>query len=268
MKWRDTGVRSRQAAVAATAAALLAVCALCAACGGNAGAGTKSRQVSATKSAAPSATGTAATAAPSATEELPTTRAAGPPLPPAPPSPSALPVAPGAGRLKQTTAFPSTKSAVFKNAMHDLWLAVTTGQPRLALPAFFPEAAYAQVKAIADPQSDWQYRLWYDFTLDVAAAHALLGHGATLVRVIVPTEYAAWVYPGACYNSTGYWHFPGARVVYRQGSQLRSFGIASLISWRGDWYVIHFGAVLRSGGYGEVDEPAAGEGYPGPPGGC
>ena len=117
--------------------------------------------------------------------------------------------------------------------MHDLWLAVTTGQPRLALPAFFPEAAYAQVKAIADPQSDWQYRLWYDFTLDVAAAHALLGHGATLVRVIAPTEYAAWVYPGACYNSTGYWHLPGARVVYRQGSQLRSFGIASLFPGAG-----------------------------------
>ena len=71
-----------------------------------------------------------------------------------------------------------------------------------------------------------------------------------------------------CYNSTGYWHVPGARVVYRQGSQLRSFGIASLISWRGDWYVIHFGAVLRSGGYGEVDDPEPGEGYPGPPGGC
>jgi hypothetical protein len=152
--------------------------------------------------------------------------------------------------------------------MHDLWLAVTTGKPRLALPAFFPEAAYEQVKAIADPESDWQYRLWYDFTLDVAAAHALLGHGATLDKIIVPTEYAAWVYPGACYNSTGYWHAPGARVVYRQGSQLRSFGIASLISWRGNWYVIHFGAVLRGGDYGEVDDPTAGEGYPGPPGGC
>ena len=152
--------------------------------------------------------------------------------------------------------------------MHDLWLAVTTGKPSLALPAFFPEAAYVQVKAIAGPQSDWQYRLWYDFTLDVAAAHALLRHGATLVKVIVPAEYAAWVSPGACYNSTGYWHAPGARVVYRQGSQLRSFGIASLISWRGDWYVIHFGAVLRSGEYGEVDDPEAGEGYPGPPGGC
>lgn len=255
MRWRDTGIRR-------LGLGLTAVTVLLAGCSGGA-AHTLARPVSAT-SGGRSAT-SPGVAAPSATGELPTARAEGPPKPP---SPSALPVAPGAGRLRQTSASPSTKSVAFTNAMHDLWLAVTTGEPRLALPAFFPEAAYAQVKAIADPQSDWQYRLWYDFTLDVAAAHGLLGHGAELVRVIVPTEYAAWVYPGDCYNSVGYWHVPGARVVYRQGSRLRSFGIASLISWRGDWYVIHFGAVLRGGGYGEVDEPTDGTGIPGPPGGC
>jgi hypothetical protein len=239
----------------------------CVACSGSAGAGTKARPAGATTEAAPGATGAVAatTPGPSATGGgLHTT----PAPPPAPPPPSALPVAPGAGRLPQTPALPSTKSVAFSNAMHDLWLAVTTGKPRLALPAFFPEAAYAQVKAIANPQSDWQYRLWYDFTLDVAAAHDVVGRGAKLVRVIVPAQYAAWVYPGGCYNSVGYWHVPGARVVYRQGSQLRSFGIASLISWRGDWYVVHFGAVLRDGAYGEVDEPTDGTGVPGPPGGC
>ncbi len=257
MRWRDTGVRS-------LGLGLTAVTVLLAGCSGGA-AHTSTRPVSATSSGR-SATSPGAT--PSATGELPTARAEGPPLPPKPPPPSALPVAPGEGSRAQTNAFPSTTSVAFKNAMHDLWLAVTTGEPRLALPAFFPEAAYAQVKAIAYPQSDWQYRLWYDFTLDVAAAHGLVGHGATFIKVIVPTEYAAWVYPGGCYNSVGYWHVPGARVVYRQGGQLRSFGIASLISWRGDWYVIHFGAVLRGGGYGEVDEPTDGTGIPGPPGGC
>lgn len=177
-------------------------------------------------------------------------------------------MAPGAGRLKQTRAFPSTKTAAFGNAMHDLWLAATTGKPRFALPAFFPVTAYEQVKAIADPEGDWQHRLWHDFTLDVGAVHTLLGKNAKLVRVIVPTGYAAWVDPGACYNSIGYWHVPGARVVYRQDGQQRSFGIASLISWRGVWYVVHFGAVLRSVDSGVVDDPAAGTGTPGPPGGC
>jgi len=239
------------AAAVVTGALVLAGCVACAGPGGT------TRPVSATESGTPGASGTAAQGPP-ATQQPSATRAASSP----PPRP------PGAGRLTQTSAFPTVKSTAFRNAMHDLWLAVTTGQPRLALPAFFPEAAYAQVKAIASPQSDWQYRLWYDFTLDVAAAHQLVGRGAKFVKVIVANEDAAWVSPGYCYNSTGYWHLPGARVVYRQGSQLRSFGIASLISWRGDWYVIHFGAVLRSGAYGEVDDPEAGEGYPGPPGGC
>jgi hypothetical protein len=183
-------------------------------------------------------------------------------------SPASLPVAPGAGALPQTRAFPSTASAAFRHAMADLWLAVTTGNPRFGLPAFFPVAAYKQVKAIPYPAADWQDRLWYDFTLDVRAAHGLVGPGVHLVQVIVPADDAAWVSPGACYNSVGYWHVAGARVVYREHGQERSFGIASLISWRGVWYVVHFGAVTRSAVTGVVDHPAAGPGIPGPPGGC
>jgi hypothetical protein len=152
--------------------------------------------------------------------------------------------------------------------MTDLWLAVTTGKPRLGLPAFFPVAAYKQVKAISDPAADWQARLWHDFVLDVGAAHRLVTGQERLVRVIVPVSYATWVPPGACFNSIGYWHVPGARVVYREHGQLRSFGIASLISWRGVWYVVHFGAVLRGAVTGVVDAPSAGPGVPGPPGGC
>jgi len=160
--------------------------------------------------------------------------------------PSAVPVAPGAGALPQTRAFPRTDSAAFRNAMADLWLAVTTGNPRFGRPGFFPVAAYKQVKAEPYPVPDWQDRLWYDFVLDVRAAHRLLGSGARLDRIIVPKAYAAWVYPGACHNKIGYWHVPGARVVYREHGKERSFGIASLISWRGVWYVVHLGAVDRT----------------------
>ena len=62
--------------------------------------------------------------------------------------PTALPVAPGAGALPQTRAFPSTNSAVFHDAMQDVWLAVITGNARLALPAFFPRAAYQKLKVV------------------------------------------------------------------------------------------------------------------------
>jgi hypothetical protein len=155
--------------------------------------------------------------------------------------------------------------------MTDLWTAVRTGKPRYGRPAFFPLDAYRQVKAIPFPAADWHNRLYADFRLDVAAAHSLLGAAARkarLVRVIVPAAAASWITPGICDNSIGYWHVAGPRVVYRAGGRIRSFGIASLISWRGVWYVVHLGAVLRSSAAGVVDQPAAGTGVPGPPGGC
>jgi hypothetical protein len=260
MRWRDVGVRGPSPWAVAAVVVPLAAGFLLTSCSGGA-TSTPARPVSAKLSSTPPRT--RPSAAPSVTATTPSPRPK-----PRPAPPSALPVAPGAGRLEQTQAFPSTKTVAFRDATYDLWLAVTTGKPKFALPAFFPEAAYEKLKAIAYPESDWENRLWYDFTLDVSAAHNLVGKNAKLVQVIVPTEYAAWVYPGGCYNSIGYWHVPGARVLYREDGQLRSFGIASLISWRGDWYVVHFGAVLRSGGYGEVDDPTAGAGYPGPPGGC
>jgi hypothetical protein len=185
------------------------------------------------------------------------------------PEPAALPIAPpDAATLPQTRAFPSTTDTAFKNVIHDFWLAVTTGNPNYAQQAFFPEKAYEQVKAISDPDDDWRTRLWSEFTLDVAAVHPLVGENAKLLQVIVPTEYAIWIPPGACYNNIGYWHVPGSRVVYEQGGATRSFGITSFISWRGDWYLVHLGALSRPAPVGIVDDPQPGPGVPGPAGGC
>lgn len=185
-------------------------------------------------------------------------------------APTLIAVPPPPGRLHQTRAFPSARSRAFRGEMTDLWTAVVVGRPRLALQSFFPLTAYAQVKAIYDPAADWHGRLFAEFRRDIAAAHRLVGHGAArarLAHVIVPSA-AAWISPGTCENAVGYWHVGGARLVYRQHGRLRSFGIASLISWRGRWYVVHLGAVLRTGTQGVVDAPAAGPGVPGPAGGC
>jgi hypothetical protein len=155
--------------------------------------------------------------------------------------------------------------------MFDLWRAIRTGRAVDALPAFFPERAYMQLKAIADPAYDWTYRLLADFDLDIGAAHRYLGPGAKsakLLRVEVAASDVAWIPPGYCYNSVGYWHAPGNRIVYSENGQVRSIGIASLISWRGVWYVVHLGAVLRSSDTGIVDDPEPGPGLLGPPGGC
>ena len=155
--------------------------------------------------------------------------------------------------------------------MTALWRAIRGGAAAAGLPAFFPERAYVQVKAIADPESDYRGRLIGDYSLDIAAAHALLGgraRSARLIGVNVPQGYAHWVPPEACYNRVGYYEVPNARVVYREGGNVRSFGIASMISWRGVWYVVHLGAVTRESAGGEIDDPSEGTGESAPSSAC
>jgi hypothetical protein len=160
---------------------------------------------------------------------------------------------------------PASTDPQFAAEMQALWQGVVQGSVTPALPAFFPKTAYVQLKTgIGDPAGDWQNRLVADYGLDIGAAHALLGPDptqATFVSVSVPEQYAHWIPAGVCANGIGYYEVANSRVVYQVGGVTKSFGIASLISWRGEWYVVHFGAILRSGGGGEVDDPEAGAGY-------
>jgi len=193
------------------------------------------------------------------------------PSPSPSPSPSVIAIPPPPAGLPQTQALPSANTQVFNNEMTDLWTAIVTGNTSVAIQSFFPLSAYQQVKAISDPTADWNSRLVGDYVLDIQAAHSYLGVNAAnaqFVQVIVPSQYAAWINPGGCYNKVGYWHVPGSRLVYRVNGQLRSIGIASLISWRGQWYVVHLGAVVRNTTTGIVDDPSVGTGTTGPPGGC
>ena len=168
-----------------------------------------------------------------------------------------------AGALPQTGAYPSSSSPQFQAAMTDLFGAVAHGSPQTAAGAFFPEAAYVQLKSIQGAASDYQDRLVVEYDQDIAAATAELGTdaaSATLVSVQVPMQYAHWVPPGECENSVGYFEVANSRVVYALGGVTRSFGIASLISWRGEWYVVHLGAILRPGSGGVVLDPQTGPG--------
>lgn len=175
------------------------------------------------------------------------------------------------GVLPQTDAVPAPDTAHFDTAMAALWSGVVTGSLDAAMPAFFPESAYLQVKTVADPAADFEQRLVAEYAADLTAAHQLLGTGASnasLVSVQVPARYVHWVPPGVCANRVGYWEVGQSRLVYRSAGTVRSFGIASLISWRGEWYVVHLGAVLRSGTGGVVDDPEPGPGTSPPSSSC
>ncbi len=173
------------------------------------------------------------------------------------------PSGPPPGSLPQTHTFPSAATARFRTLMGELWEGVVHDSLRAALPAFFPKSAYVRLKAIYGAAADWDSRLVGDYRLDIGAAHALLGREPWLARLVgvrAVSGYGHWIEPGVCDNAIGYYELPNARVIYREGGRLHSFGIASLISWRGVWYVVHFGAILRSADTGMVDRPMLGSG--------
>jgi hypothetical protein len=144
------------------------------------------------------------------------------------------------GTLPQTTDRPSTGDPAFVARMALLWQAVVSGDARVALPAFFPEAAYLQVKAVSNPDADWHQRLVRLYDADIAGLHArVVGRAATLAGVAVPDAAATWVLPGAEYNKGSYWRVYGAVVHYLVDGRASTFVIQSLISWRGQWYVVH-----------------------------
>jgi len=172
-----------------------------------------------------------------------------------------------AGALPQTAALPSSASPQFQAAMQALFTSIVVGAPATASGAFFPQGAYVQLKDIDGALYDYQHRLLGDFGVDVMAAHAELGAGATganLTSVQVPMQYAHWVPAGECENGVGYFEVANSRVVYTEDGVTRSFGIASLMSWRGEWYVVHLGAILRPGSGGVVLDPEAGTGTSAP----
>jgi hypothetical protein len=152
-----------------------------------------------------------------------------------------------------------------------LWEGIVSNSSPVAMPAFFPQSAYEQLKTINGAASDYVNRLVGDYSLDISAAHNVLGtspSSAVLIGVDVPTQYSHWVPPGVCDNRLGYFEVANSRILYQLDGVTRSFGIASLISWRGVWYVVHLGAILRSAETGVVKDPEVGPGHSAPSSTC
>ncbi len=178
---------------------------------------------------------------------------------------------PDPGLAPQTAALPSSSDPAFQARMRDLFYGIAYDSIGIALKSYLTLDSYLAIKNLTDNGYDYAHRLLFEFALDVEAAHALIasqGSSATYVGVQVPASYIHWINPGGCYNKEGYWNVPGSRLLYTVGGTLHSIGIASLISYRGQWYVVHLGAESRAVRIGIVDNPATGSGTPGPPGGC
>jgi hypothetical protein len=163
----------------------------------------------------------------------------------APASSAALAAAPDAGdpgSLPQTRDRPAPSSPALDARAAALWDAIVHDDPDRAMPFFFPVTAYEQVKAIAFPAADWRRRLVAAYKRDIHGLNKRLGdkaESAKLVRLDVPDERARWVEPNEESNKLGYWRVYGTRIVYAVDGKERTLDISSLISWRGEWYVVH-----------------------------
>jgi hypothetical protein len=146
------------------------------------------------------------------------------------------------GTLPQTKDKPEASGAAFDARVAALWSAIAKDDPERAMPFFFPVTAYEQVKAIPNPSSDWRRRLVAAYKRDVHALHARLGERAAdakLVRADVPQDRARWVEPNEESNKLGYYRVYGTRLLYEVDGKEKSLEVTSLISWRGEWYVVH-----------------------------
>jgi hypothetical protein len=146
------------------------------------------------------------------------------------------------GTLAQTRDRPKSSGPVFEARMRALWDAVAADDVSGAMPAFFPVTAYAQVKAISNPESDWKRRLVANLARDIHHLHERLGahaNDARFVELDVASERARWVEPGDEGNKLGYWRVYGSKLRYDVGGTPGAFDVSSLISWRGEWYVVH-----------------------------
>ena len=147
-----------------------------------------------------------------------------------------------AGALPQTRDKPEATGEAFDDRVHALFDAIVADDPDKAMPFFFPLAAYEQVKAIQHPARDWHYRLVAAYVRDIHDLHREVGSGATFASIDVPST-GRWVDPGEEYNKIGYYRVYGSTVHYTRGGHEHTFRITSMISWRGEWFVVHLGAI-------------------------
>jgi hypothetical protein len=179
--------------------------------------------------------------------EAPARATAAPPPPPSAgpqPAPSTSPS--DSASLPQTNERPAPSSPELDARAAALWDAIARDEPDVAIPAFFPLAAYQQVKDVTDPSADWKRRLVGAFRRDIHAYHAALGDDAANARLVsldVPDARARWVEPGEEWNKIGYFRVFGSKLRYQVDGASRAFEVKSLISWRGQWYVVHLAAI-------------------------
>jgi hypothetical protein len=145
--------------------------------------------------------------------------------------------------LAQTDQRPTLDSASFRKRIEALAQAIQSGDPEPASASFFPLAAYRQVKDVAKPERDYRFRLLANFKRDILEYRRALGAAASEAKfegITVSEKDAKWMAPGTEGNKVGYFRVLRSRLRFTLPTgRSRDFELTSMISWRGEWYVVH-----------------------------
>ena len=120
------------------------------------------------------------------------------------------------GTLPQTDEKPTGTGTEFDARMKVLADAIINNSPDSAISTFFPVTAYKQTKKNAK--------------------------SAVFTGVKVP-DTAAWIKPGVEYNVGPYWRVFKTQMNFTVDGKNVQIPIESMISWRGQWYVVHLGTI-------------------------
>ena len=145
--------------------------------------------------------------------------------------------------LSQTDQRPTLSSPWFQQRIDAVAKAIISGDAEPAAAAFFPLLAYQQVKDVAKPERDYRFRLLANFKRDVLEYHHALGAAAADAKfsgVTVSERDTKWMAPGSEGNKLGYFRVLRSHLHFTLPTgRSRDFELTSLISWRGEWYVVH-----------------------------
>jgi hypothetical protein len=161
-------------------------------------------------------------------------------------TPTPTPTSDDPSLLPQTHDTPRSSGPAFDARVTSLWEAIVHDTPDAATPFFFPLGAYQQVKDVADPAADWRHRLLAAYRHEIHALHGRLGDAAERAKLVgldVTEARARWVEPGEEWNKIGYFRVFDSKLRYLVDGEAHAFEVKSLISWRGEWYVVHLSAI-------------------------
>lgn len=137
---------------------------------------------------------------------------------------------------------PSFQSPAWQKRARLLFEAIQKDDPEIATRVFFPKEAYMQVKDIPKPEADWKSRLMKAFKRDIHKYHKGMKKPelAEYVGFKADEKRAKWMPPRGEGNKVGYYRILHTKLQYKNADgKNRELDITSLISWRGEWFVVH-----------------------------